>query len=382
MPEAQISATPFELRAAKLIPRRRFLYGRHYARGFVSCTVAGGGVGKSSLGVVEALAMVTGRPLLGVQPAGQMRVWLWNGEDPLDELERRVAAACTYYDIDAAALGGRLFLDSGRVQKLVLATSARDGLQVNSAVLKALIATIRNRGIDCMIADPFVSSHAVSENDNTAIDLVAKSWADVADATEIAVDIVHHARKTGGAEVTIDDSRGAVALIAAARSVRLLNPMSKDEAARAGVQPAWRYFRVTDGKKNMAPPAEAADWYRRISQPLGNGRTEAEPGDEVAVVADWQWPDPMADVTAHDFDAVASAVRAKNDGRWRHSDQAAEWIGLAVAEALHLDAQNPSDRARIKAMLKTWIAAGSLILLEEQDARRRPRKFVQIAEPA
>src|SRR5437867_170556 len=49
-------------RDPKTIPRRVFLYGHCYARGFVSVTIADGGVGKSLLKIVECLACATVRP--------------------------------------------------------------------------------------------------------------------------------------------------------------------------------------------------------------------------------------------------------------------------------------------------------------------------------
>ena len=46
------------------IPRREWLYDRHYIRKFVSATIAGGGVGKSALKLTEAVSMALGRDLL------------------------------------------------------------------------------------------------------------------------------------------------------------------------------------------------------------------------------------------------------------------------------------------------------------------------------
>ena len=72
---------------------------------------------------------------------------------------------------------------------------------------------------------------------NGAIDAVAKTWAGVADATQSAVELIHHTRKQGAgqqAEYTVDDARGAVALIGAVRSARVLN--GKEEAERAGIR--------------------------------------------------------------------------------------------------------------------------------------------------
>ena len=50
----QFSPTPFSLRDPAAIPRRQFLYGRHYIRDFLSATVAPSGVGKSSLSIARA----------------------------------------------------------------------------------------------------------------------------------------------------------------------------------------------------------------------------------------------------------------------------------------------------------------------------------------
>src|SRR5262249_48277894 len=50
---------------AKIEPRN-WIYGKHYLAGAVSATIADGAVGKSILELTEAIAIVTGRPLLGV----------------------------------------------------------------------------------------------------------------------------------------------------------------------------------------------------------------------------------------------------------------------------------------------------------------------------
>ena len=80
------------------------------------------------------------------------------------------------------------------------------------------------------------------------------------------------------------DSRGAVAIINAVRSARVLNTMSKAEADKAGVDEVDRrlYFRIDRGKANMAPPA-AASWYKFESIDLPNG-------DSVGVATSWNHP--------------------------------------------------------------------------------------------
>src|SRR5262249_18072726 len=59
---------PFVPFDPKDLPPRAWLYGRHYQRLTVSATIAPGGFGKTTLVMVEAVAMATCRNLLGEQP--------------------------------------------------------------------------------------------------------------------------------------------------------------------------------------------------------------------------------------------------------------------------------------------------------------------------
>ena len=64
-------------------------------------------------------------------------------------------------------------------------------------------------------------------------------------------------------------------MIGAVRSARVLNVMSDDEAAKAGIPSEQRrsYFRIDDGKANMRPPLEGATWQQIVSVPLDNGHS-------------------------------------------------------------------------------------------------------------
>ena len=175
--------------------------------------------------------------------------------------------------------------------------------------------------------------------------LVAKTWTGIADATNTAIDLAHHSRKTGGAEVTVEDGRGAVALLNAVRSARVLNTMTADEANKAGVAGHRSYFKLVNGKQNLAPPPDKADWCHLQSVQIGNGPPNApfDDGDKVGVVTAWEWPDPLDGVTGRDFDKAAAAIRA---GTWRKDVQAKDWVGNAVAKALRLDLATRPTRPR------------------------------------
>lgn len=373
-----ITAHPYEWIDAAKIPPRDVLYGRHLFRKFLSATVSPGGLGKSSLVMVEALAMVTGRDLLGEKPKGELSVWYWNGEDPKEELQRRIAAACLHYTISQADLGGRLFMDSGRDTEIIVVRDDRNGFTIAAPVVEALIREVKANRIDALIIDPFVACHAVSENDNTKIEAVAKQWMRVAEEGGCAVELVHHVRKPGGgaaSETTVDDARGAGALLAKTRSARVLNAMSTTEADEIGVERAARFgfFRVDNGKANLMPRGGDAQWRRMIGVPLGNRIAAQE--DEVGVVTKWQKPSALAGVTAADLIKVKLAISA---GQWREDVRASNWVGLAVGGCLGINTDEPQGRARVRSMVNAWVRSGALDVVQGFDAARRPKQFVVV----
>lgn len=167
-PTPAFIATPFSWIDPKTLARREFAFGTHYIRKYVSVTVSPGGLGKTSNSIVEAISMGAGKPLLGVKPPQRLKVWLFNAEDPRDEMERRIMAACIHYRLSPKDIEGHLFLDTGREQELVVAIDDKRGVKIQVPVVEAVVEQIERNGIDVMIVDPFVSTHQVNENDNGA----------------------------------------------------------------------------------------------------------------------------------------------------------------------------------------------------------------------
>ena len=356
-------------------PRRRFLYGTSYIRKFLSVDVAPGGVGKSSLALVELLAIASGKDLLGITPTETGCVWYHNGEDPLEEVDRRIIGAAMHFEIEPAVLETRLFRSSGRDTHLVIAEQQREGAVILKPNVQAVIDTIRQHNILVARFDPFVSTHMVTENDNNAIAAVAREWAQIADITGASIALTHHSRKSNGNQTTIEDARGAVALIDASRSVRALNSMSEDEAAKAGVTTRRAYFRVDQGKVSMGPPADKAEWYHIASVQLPNGDA-FEQGDSVGVVEPWEWPDPFAGISSDDAVRVQQAV--SQGGPWREDVRAAAWVGHRVATVLGLDSKTPVEREKVKGLIRTWVKNGVLETHDGYDEKSNPRTFVRV----
>lgn len=379
-----VTATPYIFRDPTTIKPREWVYGRTIQRGHVRAVVAQGSAGKTILSVGEALAMVTGRNLLGQEvPGGPKRVWLWNLEDDGEELARIIQAACKHWGITAADLGDRLFVDSaldGAILKLAKSTAA-EGFMINRPLVEALTDEMIARGIDYLHVDPFVSSHAANESDNMEVDAIAKEWALVGKNANAGIGLAHHVSKAGAAEATALSARGAVALINACRSVLVLNRMSEEEARMWGIEDEKRrrYFRVCDDKNNRAPPSDKSDWYTMASVSLGNGVNDE--GDNMGVVLPWSPPDAFEGVTADHLLKVQNAV-ARVDGpdRYRADVQAKAWVGKIVAEVFGLSPESSAkaDRARINKMLGTWFTTGALVKVDGRDDKSNDRTFVEV----
>lgn len=367
-PAATIRATAFTWRDEADLPPRRWLYGRHLLRKFVSVDVAAGGVGKSSVKIGEALAMASGRDLYGKEmPEPNLTVWLYNLEDPADETERRIHATAKKFGIRPEEVDGRLYADSGREQPLVIASEGPEGCRIARPVVDALITEIKARGVDVLVIDPFVSSHQVSENDNMAIDMVAKEWARIADVCNCSINLVHHLRKQNGTEATAESSRGAVSLIGAARSVIVYNRMTEEEADKAGIDDTERrfIFRTTNDKANLAPP-EAADWYRMNNVDLDNG-------DKVGVACRWQWPNAFAGITE---DTLRLVQEAAATGEYREDSRSPDWFGHAIGSIVGKSPHDQREKKQIAAFIREWVKNGILEIENRQDAKRMTRAFI------
>lgn len=373
-PRRVIRPTPFEWIAPAAIPPRQWLYGHHLIRRFVSMTVSPGGIGKSTLLLTEAVAMASGKQLLHDAPGRPLRVWYWNGEDTIEELQRRVAAICKRYGISESDLRGRLFIDSGRDLPICVATADRSGTTIATPTVEALDEAIREHQIDVLIVDPFVSTHMVPENDNMMMEVVARQFAEIADRTGCAIELVHHTRKSRE-EPSADDARGASAMVNRARAVRVLSRMSAGDAKKAGIEDDQRrhFVRIDGAKQNLAPPASAR-WFQFVGVDLENGGLG--PGDNVAVPAVWEFPEIKAEVVGPA--ELAKVREALGSHEWRESSQANDWIGKPIATALGLDLTSKADEQKVKTLQRQLTQDGWLEAFRKDDKDRQARPFVRI----
>jgi hypothetical protein len=263
--------------------------------------IAPPGVGKSTLGIEQAVAIVTGRPITGQEVHEQTKVWIYNNEDDADELKRRLAAVLQHWDIQLDEVRGRLALNSGADRPLLVAKVDRAGTVIRMPDVDC-IEHIRAHRIGVFIVDPFVETHEVTENSNEQIKAVAVMFREIARAGNCAVMLVHHTAKppqgsSDGHAGNLNTSRGASALAGVARIVQTLFSMSARDAEQHGVDDDERHLfvRLDDAKANLGLVSGRARWFRRLGVTIANG-------DEVGVLV----PDQLEQVEA---DSVGNDVQ-------------------------------------------------------------------------
>jgi hypothetical protein len=368
---------PAPLPDPSAIPPREWLYGTQLLRGFVSVLVAPGGTGKSAYAMAVAVSVAIGKPLLGDHVFAHLNVALLNLEEPLNELNRRLAAVCIRHRIGKADLQDRLFLHSGEDRPITMAEVAADGFQVAHPDEAALIAEIKAHEIGLLIVDPFAESHTLEENSNPHMVAAAAAWRRIASATNCAILLIHHVRK--GAVTDIDAARGAKGLTDSARVGLLLSPMSEEEADKMGVEAEqrWQYVRLDDAKVNMSPKAGAAKWFRLEQVELRNKTVSYPNGDKVAAVTSWQPSTPLSQQDPTDLNRVLDIIADGPGPETLYSANrrggSQRWAGHVITEILGM------SEKQAETVLATWLKSGLLVQTDYRDpAARRPMRGVRV----
>lgn len=294
------------------IKPRQWLLGHRFLPNFITLTIAPGGVGKSTLALMECAALVCNKPeLLGLNRCDPGPAWYCSTEDPLEEIERRTAALWGFHKLPDECKKD-FYISSGREAPILLVKSDGKGSPViQHNVINAVVETIKARGIKLWVVDPFVRLHSVDENDNMAIDKVAQALTTIAARSGAAVHVVHHTRKRAaghGGEGDADTARGASALVSAARIAHTLCGMTEKQADTLGLASKDHRFwvRLDDAKANLAPPQDKETWFRKEGHDVA--------GEKVGVLQ-WRNMDAVPKVTQVQDDEGEEKPARKPKGR-------------------------------------------------------------------
>ena len=232
-----------------------------------------------------------------------------------------------------------------------------------------------------VIIDPLLPFHRIPEAKNELMeDWLASTFGAMVEKYNCCIELCHHTRKSNSSlsgELGVDDSPGGGSVTNAARSVRVLNRMTKDEAKLPAITPEDRryYIRVNRDKVNLAPAAKAT-WVHLVGIELPNGPPGL--GDNVQVATTFDYPAPLSNLTSAHMVAIREEVKRCAD--WRKDSRAgANWIGIPIAKIMGVDAQFRSRSGQPGAQVvaaKRGVRRGSAFGQIPQAARvHRARKL-------
>ena len=395
-----VGLTPFNGFDPKNYGPRPFLYGTSIISGYITVLAAPGGQGKTSVLIVDILALCSGRNLIGEAPVRPAVVLYHSAEDDAEEAGRRIAGAMTKYGLTAADLGGRLFVTSGRgkgARRIKLARMGAKGPEEVPGAVDAIVELATSQKVDVIAFDPFAAVHDLPENDNAAMNFLLDLLRQIADRTGAAIVLTHHTSKAAAQDMDAAGAgavRGASSVVDGSRVSRTLVRMTPKEAARFGVPEEQRraFLRIEDAKVNLSP-AGSARWVRIVGVPLGNGAGYWPKGDFVGVAEPWMPPTAQPG-TGADLARVQAALSASPRPP-RADYRSPDWVGWLVARVMGLDTGGPAtpkeDRtpaqnaalARVRAIVAGWVQSGGLVEREEKDPdSRKPFRFVYAGKPA
>jgi AAA domain/Bifunctional DNA primase/polymerase, N-terminal/Primase C terminal 1 (PriCT-1) len=300
-----LKLAPFKPVAPSEIPPREWLIHGMLCRRNISFLAGPPGVSKTTLLLMVALALATEREeILGMPVIKRSRVSFWNQEDPIDELQRRIAAICKAFGIRDEELfdeNGKpmLYLNSGVDEPFFLATAGERQQVQRGPSVDAMIAEIKANKIDALILDPMVEFHETEESDNGRMRRVMGFAREIMIATGCACHIGTHTRKPDKASSKsyagdMDVLRGASSQVGAARIVHTLFQASEDDAKKWRMEgPHYEYVRLDMAKNNLGKRWSEPRWFR-----LGEEKVGEEPMGVLKPAALGVVQDDRADILA------------------------------------------------------------------------------------
>lgn len=362
---------------SKDIPIRPWIARGYLMRRSITVVSGAGAAGKSSLMIAWSTALAVDCAFRNLRANGPIKVATYNVEDDEYEQKRRFSAMLMRLKLAPDAFADRLAI-LGPAGVGTLLTVGRDGgVVLNTTVMNELETFVEEFKPDVLILDPFVELHGAEENDNTAVRSVLARFRAMAVEHDMAVVILHHARKGTGDPGDPDSLRGASSIVGAARIVLTVAVMAKDEAGKFGISEKNRrlYFRLDGAKSNYAAPEEA-EWFERQEITLDNGGDD-EPADRVAVAWPWKPPPVGAGIPPDDLNRVLTII-AEPPAGWfyaphRRGKDHSRWAGKVLCDVTGCTPEQAAN------LIAAWLKSG-LLLVEEywDDTQGKNRNGVRV----
>lgn len=175
-------------------PPPAFVWDGYVPRGVVTLWGAHGGVGKSTIALMLAVAAATGRPLFGV-PTAQCSAVFVSLEDGASIVRHRLAGICRAWGIDPMMLRDRLHIVDGTENpELFAADNSRSSGDVTSAYIE-LERLVQSTGAGLVVVDNASDAFGADEINRRQVRGFMRSLGQVARLTDCAVALLAHVDK-------------------------------------------------------------------------------------------------------------------------------------------------------------------------------------------
>jgi AAA domain len=299
----QQAADPASRRASDLLAsrppyKRKPEHGGLVHVGDLTVLNAPGGTAKTTMLVGVALALASGRPLLGQSVHRRRSVLMVNHEEPLGELLLKIQAAAKHHVVAVAALDDIAVYGAGDCPHITLTiadpVSRRE--VVHEAGLRQLRHLVERHRAEVVILDPLSMLLPVGMNDSGVVYPALQALKQIAVDCDCAVIVAAHTRKGGtvigdGAEATL----GSVALVNAPRTVVGLRKPTVETCKAIGVAygEEGNVRELVTQKGNYAPSDESL-YIRLVGVPMNNAQPPDYPEQDWVAVAAAFTPQPGA----------------------------------------------------------------------------------------
>jgi len=254
-------------------PPRNWIVRNYLLRGAVTCLFGATGEGKSTAAVLWGVACALQQNRLPADGLGKfkspggLRVSYYALEEDRTEQRRRVRTTLLQFGAKFSDLAGRLISTGCDKAGTLISYDPSRGKLNATDLMDVLREHLTRHRPDVLFLDPMVELHTAPENDNSLLRLVTAMLRAVAREFDIAIVLMHHARKGDLTPGDIEALRGAGAIGGAIRFGFTVCPMSETDANQFGVQSKRRsyYARIDRAKASYSPPVTDADWFEKVS---------------------------------------------------------------------------------------------------------------------
>ncbi|GLQ82609.1 hypothetical protein GCM10007881_61320 [Mesorhizobium huakuii] len=268
----------------KSLPVREMLIEPRLPIGDVTQCVGEPGISKSTFAIRDALIIATGRRelLRGANGHGFEElhrtgpVIIYNAEDKLDEMQRRLAAYQQYLRLEPQDMKHAIILWSGVDDETLTIMHRPDSRKplVRAPGAKLLESRIQQYRPVLVVLDPQISLMAGGvENSNDDMNALLQEIANIAARNKVAIEIIHHTSKASRDQRgDMGAGRGAFATVGKVRSAfTLCNVTGTDDEKDWGVSPADHMLRLDYAKVSHSRKPTTPIVMQRIAVPVNNG---------------------------------------------------------------------------------------------------------------